>query len=225
MLVDGANHVTSGESISMVRRRALKLSGVAAGVLLAACGGVVSRKANSQPGVTSTAATGSVRSATGHGGAADWLYVSIITGGMIHKKGWPEYVPGDFTVPAHSSVRVEIRCFDDGSASIPGSYSRVKGTLDGTMAVTSGTNGVLSSEKVQTVKVWDPKKIAHTLTVPDIGLNIPVPPMSTVKFTFVTGAPGTHVWQCMSKCGSGSSGWGGAMASNGWMKGTMTVAV
>lgn len=229
MLTDGADHGTTGAATAVARRRALGLTGVgAAGLLLAACGAASTRNASPQAHTAGANTDGKAAShplaAVARGSATDWLYLSIVTGGMIHKKGWPEYVPGDFTVPAHSNVRVEIRCFDDGAANIPGSYGQVKGTLDGAITVISGVNGTLSSAKSQTVKSWDPKKVAHTLTISDIGLNIPVPPTSTVRFAFKTGAPGSHIWQCMSACGSGASGWGGPMATNGWMKGTMTVS-
>ena len=196
-------------------------------MLLSACGALAAHKAVARARPVSTA-TGTAASqpalAAAQHLATDWLYLSIVTGGMIHKKGWPEYVPGNFTVPAHSAVHVEIRCFDDGNAKIPASYGRVQGTSGGTVSVISGVNGALSSTKMQTVKGWDPKKVAHTLTVSDVGLNIPIPPMSTVRCVFETGSPGTHVWQCMSACGSGSSGWTGPMATVGWMKGTMTVS-
>ena len=227
MPTDRVDHEASGASTAVARRRILGLSGAgAAGLLLSACGGLT-HQATSGPRpvstATDTAASKPAVAAAQHS-ATDWLYLSIITGGMIHKKGWPEYVPGDFTVPAHSAVHVEIRCFDNGAAKIPASYGRVQGTSGGTVSVISAVNGALSSTKMQTVKEWDPKKVAHTLTITDIGLNIPVPALSTVRFVFATGSPGTHVWQCMSACGTGSSGWGGPMATNGWMKGTMTVS-
>jgi len=86
-----------------------------------------------------------------------------------------------------------------------------------------GVNGKLSNSKTQTVQALDPKNVAHTLTFADMGLSIPIPPVSTVRFTFKTGAAGTHTWQCMANCGSGTSGWEGAMAETGYMQGKMTV--
>ena len=75
----------------------------------------------------------------------------------------------------------------------------------------------------------DPTKVAHTFTVPQLGLNVPLPgdlpsgqKISTVTFTFITGKAGTYMWQCMDPCGSGS-GWEGPMATMGYMMGTMTI--
>ncbi len=63
--------------------------------------------------------------------ATSFLYLVILAGGMIGRKGWPEFVPADFSVPAQSLVRAEIRCFDDGAATIPPMYANVRGTLGG----------------------------------------------------------------------------------------------
>lgn len=134
------------------------------------------------------------------------------------------YVPADFSVPANSTVHAEVRCFDGGAADIPSGYEKVRGTLDGSMTVLAAVDGDVAQAKSQTVTSGGPKDVAHTLTIADTGLNVPIPPLSTVRFTFKTGAPGAHGWQCMAACGTGQGGWGGPMAANGYMSGTMTVS-
>jgi hypothetical protein len=52
--------------------------------------------------------------------------------------------------------------------------------------------------------------------------GIPDAPMVTT-FSFLTGAPGTYVWQCFDPCGAGFNGFGGPMGTKGYMSGTITV--
>jgi heme/copper-type cytochrome/quinol oxidase subunit 2 len=59
--------------------------------------------------------------------------------------------------------------------------------------------------------------------VADLGLNVPICAMCQTSFTFFSGAPGTFTWRCMDPCGTGPSGWDGAMATDGYMSGHITV--
>ncbi|HUE61324.1 MAG TPA: hypothetical protein VMO88_17275 [Acidimicrobiales bacterium] len=54
-------------------------------------------------------------------------------------------------------------------------------------------------------------------------LNVPIAPKSRTTFTFQTGSAGTYDWQCMDPCGTDPAGWGGAMATTGYMRGTLTI--
>ncbi len=157
------------------------------------------------------------------------LYMSILTGKMNGKAGWPEFVPANFTVPANTLLRVQIRCFDDGPAPLAAdSYSKVAGTEGGTITVIKALNGMVDKTQGKTVTEIPADGVAHTLTI--IGqnsknlLNVPLPPLSTVKFAFRTPGAGSYYWQCFAACGTGESGWGGPMVTQGWMKGIMTVA-
>jgi hypothetical protein len=48
---------------------------------------------------------------------------------------------------------------------------------------------------------------------------------TTVVFTLkAPTSPGTYTWQCETPCGSGPTGWGGAMATYGWMRGNFSVS-
>jgi hypothetical protein len=212
----------AGRALS--RREALAVGGLGgAAALIAACGRITT-----PVGASSATPTTAVAGSGGAGAGESWLYLDILTGRMLGKSGWPAYTPAQFTVPAHSTVHCEIRCFDDGPAQIPAGYERVQGTVGGTVSVlpvgtVTGLVGDLSSIQAKTVQAVDAQNVAHTLTVADIGLNVPVPPLSVVRFTLATGAAGAHGWQCMASCGTDQSGWGGPMATGGWMQGTMTV--
>ena len=72
-------------------------------------------------------------------------------------------------------------------------------------------------------------KISHTITIPALGINIPLPMAphggyTTVAFTFTPTKTGTFTWQCFTPCGDGPNGMGGAMATMGWMQGNITVS-
>ncbi|RIV22039.1 hypothetical protein D2Q93_09675 [Alicyclobacillaceae bacterium I2511] len=202
--------------------------GIAALVTVAGCGTPASSGSSNSggnaaaSGATNTPATNAAPSST-TGSAASTLPVSysvkVETGKMDGKKGWPEIVPANMTLPANQNVTILIHSYDDGNAPIPEGDNVVKGTQSGTM--------LLNGKAVKSVPTAD---VAHTITIPTIGLNIPIPvktssePYSTVEFTFHTPATGEKLhWQCMAACGSGASGWGGAMATNGWMQGVWTV--
>ena len=73
-------------------------------------------------------------------------------------------------------------------------------------------------------------QLAHTFTIPSLGINAPLPVASmngptTVRFTFRAPAvPGTYQWLCVTPCGTGPYGISGAMNSNGWMRGQLIVS-
>lgn len=143
------------------------------------------------------------------------LYLVILTGKMIHKPGWPQYSPADFVVPAHRLITVVIRNLDDGTAPLLKGdlkYDRVLGALGGVELINHKLVSGIANQDV-----------SHTFTIPQLGLNAPIPASSTVEFTFRTPGPGTYTWVCMAPCGTGPNGMGGAMATNGYMTGTMVV--
>ena len=149
----------------------------------------------------------------------------IIIGKKVGKDDWPQYVPANLTLPAKRLIRVTVRCYDDGPADIPTGYNIVRGTVDGTIRVIKGTAEDISSKDGTVVKQIGFKDTAHTFTVngDNFFMNIPVPPLSTVVYEFMTPVAGSYPWQCMAACGTGDGGWAGAMATDGWMQGTITI--
>ncbi len=132
----------------------------------------------------------------------------------------PAYFPADFTLPAHARVTVTIVNQDPGDTALPAGspFSTVKGTVGNMASVDGVPYAALADEKV-----------AHTFTIPALGLNVPIPgdpPAGhqdiTVSFTFITGKAGTYMWQCFDPCGGGQ-GWDAPMGAMGYMMGTLTV--
>lgn len=183
--------------VRMAKIGAVLTGAVTLGLLAAGCG--------QQQGVN---VTGPTQTSAKHVSYS----VTIVNGGQKSHPAWPYFDPGSITLPANSIVTVTLKNEDDGADALPAQYAKVTGTVGGTETVNGKT--------VSAVAVND---VSHTLTVAALGINIPIPPSSTVTFTVQTKGPGSYTWQCMVPCGSGSAGWGGAMATDTWMVGTFVV--
>ncbi len=157
------------------------------------------------------------------------VYLVVVTGGMIKKKDWPAVLPSDFSVPANATVTVHVLNFDDPddmSAADMVQYTKVTGTVGNTVTVQPVSDADPNKlGTAQTLSQLDPKTgVSHTLTIPQLGLNVPIAPHGWTTFTIHTGAAGSYTWQCMVPCGTDPNGMGGPMITPGYMKGTMTVA-
>lgn len=130
------------------------------------------------------------------------------------------------SLPAHRLIKLVIVNYDEGNASLVfPSNNVVSGTSDGSIFVASNTNinssqgaaGIVvnGGEKVTSVT---PSKLAHTFTIPDLNLNIPIPVSSTVVAFFTVDKAGTFFWFCESACGLP------AMSTPGWMRGSLVAS-
>ena len=137
------------------------------------------------------------------------------------QKDWPAFSPNNLVVPANSLVTVTLRDYDMGDTPMPkGSpFTTVQGIVGG-VAYADG----------QAYTALAPDKMAHTFTVTQLNLNVPLPgdsttgkPYGVVTFTFRTGVPGIYFLKCFVPCGTGIGGWQGAMVTKGYMIGTVTV--
>ena len=96
------------------------------------------------------------------------------------------------------------------------------------------------------VKALPPDQPSHTFAVPELGVLVPIAPVSeagedgphacgyapcpmsmahrTITFTFRTGKPGRYRWQCFVPCAAGFvDGFGGPMQTVGYMDGFLNV--
>jgi hypothetical protein len=179
--------------------------------------------AGAQASGTGASAASTASPAAPVGAANVGLYLTILSGSMVQKKGWPLFTPADFAVPAGRVTYAEIRCFDPGASPVPAAYAQVRGAIGGAAVVSPLVLGAGTEALAHTVRALPVGGIAHTFTVPAIGLNIPVPPRSIVRFAFNPGAAATLTWRCMAACSTGPAGTAGAMATPGWMRGTLRV--
>lgn len=156
-------------------------------------------------------------------------------------------------LPSHTLITLRIVDYDDygltsniganGTANTS-AYTKVTGTVGGVEYVynSSNVNTTLPSPTSNNVSVptgfavsdfpWQGNAsggydVAHTFTILNgskIMVNIPTPGQSTVVAQFYINTTGTFAWQCFVPCGAGPSGWEGAMATAGWMTGTIHVS-
>lgn len=132
----------------------------------------------------------------------------------------------NITVPSNTLIEIVIASYDMGSAPPPPQYDRVTGTVNDEMTVINGTmaSGTDTTQPwAQNVTSVPGGMIVHTFTVPSLNLNIPMISGDTEIAYFTANTKGTFSWFCMTPCGTGSNGLGGAMATPGWMLGQVTV--
>ncbi len=159
----------------------------------------------------------------------DWVSYFIKspkTGGWVHTTL--------FKVPAGSRIDVTILGYD-GCTPLRNPYW---GKITGTIGQTVNVNG----ETVSQLNSWAGCNVAHTFSMPGIGLNVPVksPPLtatlcgtspctsgphSVETFSFMSPkVTGSYFWQCRIPCGGGFiDGFGGPMQTIGFMTGNMVV--
>jgi heme/copper-type cytochrome/quinol oxidase subunit 2 len=149
------------------------------------------------------------------------LNLNIVINQPGMQKDWPAYSPTHLVVPANSLVTVTLRDYDLGDTALPKNspFTTVQGTVD-RLAYADG----------KAYSSLAPEKVAHTFTISQLNINVPLPgdapkgaTFDTITFTFHTSKAGTYTFQCFDPCGTGSSGWEGPMVTKGYMMGTLTV--
>jgi hypothetical protein len=140
-----------------------------------------------------------------------------------------------FTVPAGSRIDMTIYGYDGCTPLRNPYWGRVTGTIGGVEDV----NG----KPVTSLNSWNACNVAHTFSMPGLGLNVPMAspdlsatlcstsPCTTASphrvMTFSFNSPkaaGTYFWQCRIPCGGGFiDGFGGPMQTIGFMTGNMEV--
>jgi hypothetical protein len=176
---------------------------------------------------TSSAATTPATAAHATPHAIPTFDVTIVTDDQTGVDGDLAYIPSNLTLPAHSTVRIRITNFDDATAQKPAKYAHVWGTVGNTVQVqkmmaVSMPNMLSKARTVDALPAAT--QVSHTFTSDGMHLNVPVLPAGVTTFVIKTGAPGHYTFQCMNPCGTGKTGWGGAMSKKGEMSGTITVA-
>jgi hypothetical protein len=145
--------------------------------------------------------------------------LDIIVNQPGYQQDWPAFSPNSLVVPANSLVTITLHDYDLGLDS-----TLAKGTP---FATVQGTVGGVAYLNRQAYSSLAPERIAHTFTIMQLHLNVPLPgdgkESDTISFTFRTGKAGTYTFQCFDPCGTGKSGFDGPMATKGYMMGTLTV--
>ena len=209
-----------------VRRRRARLG--AAGGLALALALSLGACSSSTPTTASAAASASSASPGTASSSVVHRQLVIETGKADGRPGWPRYVPDGFTAPVGTTIVLTIVNHDDGAAPLPpdSPWGQVWGSDPTYGAVSGGTEQVGG----KTVTAIPNQDVSHTFEIPGLLLNIPIPaaPSSsqpvTVVFTFTVLKRGTYLWICAAPCGGGAAGMGGAMTTDGWMRGHVTFS-
>ncbi len=136
------------------------------------------------------------------------------------------------SLPAHRLIKLVIVNYDDGAANLTGpQYAAVTGTQNSSIKMISNDN-VNSSQGAAGIQVSGGESLsslptndtAHTFTIPQLGINIPIAPSSTTVAYFTINQTGTFTWFCQTECGYGDKGLLGAMSTPGWMTGNLIAS-
>jgi hypothetical protein len=151
-------------------------------------------------------------------------------------------------LPAHTLVHVTIYQFDTQTGLRNNFLAEIRGTVGGVADYTdvgdAGKGSGLANYDNTPLSVLPPAEPAHTFTVPDLDLSVPLVGVSatannicsaspcamsyahnTIAFSFRTPGAGTYRWQCFVPCALGFLyGFGGPMQTIGYMDGLLEVA-
>jgi hypothetical protein len=103
----------------------------------------------------------------------------------------------------------------------------VTGTVGGMVYMINGTTASMATMPEQfgeNVTSVPAASLAHTFTIQQLGINIPVVGGDTEIAYLYFNQAGTYQWLCLTPCGLGPNGSEGAMSTAGWMEGTVTVS-
>ena len=137
-------------------------------------------------------------------------------------------------IPSHRLINLTILDYDSGPGDgTPSQYLNVSGTVGNVVyglnastvnaTLASGSNNITINQNALPIHHMAIADIAHTFTVLGLfgtgsNLNVPIGSLMFEFTQFYANTTGSHPWQCMVPCGPG------AMATPGWMMGTVVVS-
>ncbi len=168
-------------------------------------------------------------------------------GGGPHPE-WVTYCPSTtIKLPAHSTITFTVRQYDTGGSLHNDYFAAIHGTI-GNVAMVNGKpmyegdpENTGHTFTIQTPPDTNETPLFVSVPLPGVAENAPetekiaghlYPKPNVIVFQIHTGAPGQYVWHCYVPCGEGlagegvggQDGFGGPMATIGYMSGTVTVA-
>jgi hypothetical protein len=166
-------------------------------------------------------------SVTTHPDWVSYFIKSPVTGAWVHTTL--------FQVPAGSRIDMTVLGYDGCTPLRNPVWGQVTGTIGGVEYV--------DGKPVSHLNSWSECSVAHTFSIPQLGLNVPMAspssptaslcgsspctagPHKVIQFSFMTPrSGGSFFWQCRVPCGGGFlDGFGGPMQTIGFMTGTMQV--
>jgi heme/copper-type cytochrome/quinol oxidase subunit 2 len=133
---------------------------------------------------------------------------------------------GNIRLPAHTLIQLTIISYDTPTPGSTDQEGKVNGTIGGTVYLINGTTAMgtnMSQPWGRNVTSVPGIMLAHTFTIPQLGINIPVVGGDTEIAYLYLNQTGTFQWVCLTPCGFGPTGMEGAMSTSGWMEGQVTA--
>ena len=180
---------------------------------------------------------------TAEGGETSLVLQTVGALGYGSKPDWVSYLAQQPDVRGEQSTMFELPAFSTIHVNVY-QYDSQTGLRNPFFAEAPGPRGwAMTVDGRSEMPVLDPAEAAHTFTIPDLGVAVPLKGIAnnatnpcqvapctedmahvTIEFTFKTGAPGTYRWQCFVPCAAGFlNGNGGPMQTVGFMDGFVDV--
>jgi len=129
-------------------------------------------------------------------------------------------------LPAHTLIQLTIISYDAPTPGSTDAEGKVSGTVGGTVYLINGTTAMgtdVSQRWGENVTSVPGAMLAHTFTIQQLGINVPIIGGDTETAYLYLNQTGTFQWVCLTPCGLGPTGMGAAMSTPGWMEGQVTV--
>jgi len=138
----------------------------------------------------------------------------------------------NISLPANRLIQLTIISYDTPEPNATDAEGVVSGTVGGTVYVINGTLAsgtanvtmAMATDWGHNVTAVPASELAHTFTIQQLGINIPVVAGSTVIAYVDIHQTGKFTWVCLTPCGLGDNGLAGAMDTPGWMMGNVEVS-
>ena len=132
----------------------------------------------------------------------------------------------NLSVPANALIQLTIVSYDTPTPGSTSQEGKVGGTVGNSIYVINGTVASMTDVSMQwgmNVTSVPGSSLAHTFSIPSLGINVPIPGGDTVTAYLRFDQKGVFQWMCQTPCGLWPNGTTGAMSEAGWMEGQITV--
>lgn len=138
----------------------------------------------------------------------------------------------NISLPANRLIQLTIVSYDTPEPAATNAEGVVSGTVGGNVYVINGTvaagtanvSMAMAADWGQNVTAVPASELAHTFTIQQLGINIPVVAGSTIIAYVDIHQKGSFTWVCLTPCGLGDNGLTGAMDTPGWMMGSVVAS-
>jgi len=138
----------------------------------------------------------------------------------------------DLVLPAHRLIQLTIVAYDAPTPNSTEAMAAVTGTVGGNVYLINGTLGSgMTNDTMMSMTQWGQNvtsipvaALTGTITMPQLGINVPFAGGETTIAYLKFDQTGTFSWVCLPPCGLGKDALSGAMSAPGWMMGQVTIS-